>query len=183
MKFKKAHIEGISVIELEPFKDDRGLFSRILCREEFGNAGLEADFVQVNHSVTHKKGTIRGLHYQMPPHQEIKVIKCVTGQLVDVVVDLRRDSVTFLQHFKIELSESNDRMLYIPAGFAHGFQTLADNTSMIYFHSNYYHPPAERGLRYDDPRLAIEWPLEVTVISSKDRNLAKLPPEFEGLEL
>ncbi|MCB0688810.1 MAG: dTDP-4-dehydrorhamnose 3,5-epimerase, partial [Saprospiraceae bacterium] len=159
MKFIPAHIKGLYTIDLQPFQDDRGFFSRIYCKEEFKRAGLVDEFVQVNHSVTLKKGTLRGLHYQIAPHAEVKVLRCVRGRIFDVVVDVRKGSPTFLQHFSIELSESNNKMLYIPTGLAHGFQTLVDNTAIIYQHSNFYDPGAERGIRYDDPLLSIDWPL------------------------
>ena len=183
MIFSKTEIEGVYVIELEPFQDERGFFSRIFCEKEFGQAGLVSDFVQVNHSTSRYKGTIRGLHFQLPPHSEVKVLRCVRGSLYDVIVDIRKNSLTFLEHFKIELSESNHRMLYIPTGFAHGFQTLSDNTSLIYFHSDFYHPSAEKGLKYNDPRLSIEWPLPVSQISKKDQEHNYLSQDYQGIEI
>lgn len=183
MIFKKTEIAGVYVIELEPFQDERGFFSRIFCEKEFEQAGLVSDFVQINHSTSRYKGTIRGLHFQLPPHSEVKVLRCVRGSLYDVIVDLRKNSLTFLKHFRIELSESNNRMLYIPTGFAHGFQTLSDNTSLIYFHSDFYYPSAEKGLKYDDPRLDIEWPLPVSEISKKDQGHKFLSQDYQGIEI
>src|SRR5690606_6550465 len=181
MKFKPTELPGLVLIELEPFQDDRGFFTRIFCRREFSDAGLDADFVQTNHSITHQKGTVRGLHYQHPPDMEAKVIRCIRGAVYDVAVDLRKNSPTYLHYFTVELSESNNRMIYIPRGFAHGFQTLDDHTSLIYQHSAYYRPGAEGGLRYDDPAIGIIWPLPVTMISEKDRSYAYITPAFEGV--
>jgi len=181
MKFEPTELPGLVLIELEPFQDDRGFFTRIFCRREFSDAGLDADFVQTNHSITHQKGTVRGLHYQHPPDMEAKVIRCIRGAVYDVAVDLRKNSPTYLRYYGVELSESNNRMIYIPRGFAHGFQTLDDHTSLIYQHSTYYRPGAEGGLRYDDPAIGIVWPVPVTMISEKDRSYAYITRAFEGV--
>lgn len=182
MKFHAIELQGVYVIDLQPFRDERGFFSRIYCKKEFAEAGLVSEFVQINHSITTRKGTIRGMHYQVPPHAEVKVIRCVKGGVLDVVVDIRRNSPTFLKHFKIELTEENDRMLYIPRGFAHGFQTIEDDAALIYQHSDFYMPSAEQGIRYNDPLLEIDWPLTVNEISLKDRNHQFLSHDFEGIE-
>lgn len=182
MNFVATDITGLFVIDLEPFEDHRGHFSRIFCQKEFQEAGLVSEFVQVNHSTTFRKGTIRGLHYQIPPFSEVKVIRCVRGSVIDIVVDIRKSSPTFLRYFAVELSETNNRMIYIPEGFAHGFQTLQDHSSLIYQHSNFYQPNSERGIRYDEPRLGISWPLEVTDISEKDHRQGVLPLDFIGIE-
>lgn len=182
MKFEKIELDGVYVINLEPFRDERGFFSRIYCKREFAEAGLVSEFVQTNHSITLRKGTIRGLHYQVHPHTEVKLIRCVRGSVLDVVVDIRSNSSTFLRHFEIVLTEENDRMLYIPRGFAHGFQTLEDNTALIYQHSDFYAPSAERGIRYNDPSLKIDWPLEVSDVSVKDQNHIFLPQDFPGVK-
>lgn len=170
MRFIETPLKGAYTIELEPFSDDRGLFARTYCKRDFEKIGFDKEFVQFNFSLTLTKGTIRGLHYQLPPYSEIKLIKCVRGKVYDVLVDLRESSPTYLKWFGVELSEENMKMVLIPEGFAHGFQTLEDNAQLIYHHTAFYTPGFEKGLRYNDPVLAIEWPLEVSVISEKDKN-------------
>ncbi|HYG41201.1 MAG TPA: dTDP-4-dehydrorhamnose 3,5-epimerase [Cytophagales bacterium] len=170
MRFIETPLKGAYIIELEPFSDDRGLFARTYCKRDFEKIGFDKEFVQFNFSLTLTKGTIRGLHYQLPPYSEIKLIKCVRGKVYDVLVDLRDSSPTYLKWFGVELSEENMKMVLIPEGFAHGFQTLEDNAQLIYHHTAFYTPGFEKGLRYNDPVLAIEWPLEVSVISEKDKN-------------
>jgi dTDP-4-dehydrorhamnose 3,5-epimerase len=183
MKFLATEINGLYTIELEPFQDERGSFSRIFCRHEFVRANLKGDFVQTNHSVTKYRGTIRGLHYQLPPDMEIKVIRCVRGAIFDVAVDLRKNSPTFMSYFGVELSEVNNQMIYIPQGFAHGFQTLEDHSVLIYQHSSYYRPGSERGLKYNDPSIGIPWPIMVSTISEKDQNYIFLNDSFEGIDI
>lgn len=174
MIFRKTKLSGAFIIDLEPFQDQRGLFARTFCQKEFAAMGHRKDFVQFNHSRTTQKGTIRGLHYQKAPHAEIKLIRCIRGAVYDVIVDLRKDSPSFLEYIGIELSAENMRMIYVPEGFAHGFQTLENNTELIYHHTAFYFPDAEGGLKFDDPKLGIEWPLPTTEISEKDNKYALL---------
>jgi dTDP-4-dehydrorhamnose 3,5-epimerase len=182
MKFIETPLSGAYVIELEPLRDERGLFARTFCQEEFGQIGLHKQIVQINHSVTRKNGAIRGMHYQHAPAREAKLIRCVQGGVFDVMVDLRADSPTFLHHHGVELSKDNMRMIYIPEGFAHGFQTLTDEAELIYHHSAFYNPQYEHGLRYDDPALAINWPLPAGVVSLKDQNYPLIDDTFKGFE-
>ncbi|MBC7923927.1 MAG: dTDP-4-dehydrorhamnose 3,5-epimerase [Ferruginibacter sp.] len=181
MKFIPTSLRDAFIVELEPFQDQRGLFARTFDKQQFASIGHRREFVQFNHSVTNFRGTLRGLHYQVPPSCEVKLIRCVRGRVHDVIVDVRKDSPTFRQHLAVELSDDNLRMLYIPEGFAHGFQTLADDTQLIYHHSAYYNPASERGIRYSDPALGIQWPLTPTVVSEKDQQYALLNPDFEGV--
>lgn len=170
MKFIETPLNGAYVIELEPFSDERGLFARTFCKRDFEKIGFDKEFVQFNFSLTLMKGTIRGLHYQLPPFSETKLIRCVRGKVYDVLVDLRENSSTYLKWFAVELSEENMKMALIPEGFAHGFQTLEDNSQLIYHHTAFYTPGYESGLRYNDPQIGIKWPLDVSVISEKDLN-------------
>lgn len=181
MKFYKTPFRGLYFIELEPFRDERGLFARTYCKDEFKDIGHRKDFVQFNHSMTYYKGTIRGMHYQVPPYGEVKLIRCIRGGVYDVVIDIRKGSPTFLQYYGIELTEQNMLSLYIPEGFAHGFQTLEDNTQLIYHHTAIYVPGSEAAIRYDDPLVSIKWPLPVSVISEKDRNHKLLDSGFIGI--
>ena len=170
MKFTKTNIEGVFIVELEPHFDERGMFARVFCKKEFKAINVKKDFVQVNHSFTKKKGTIRGLHMQISPKEEAKLIKCISGKVFDVAVDMRKDSSTYLQWTSIELSKENMKMIYIPEGCAHGFQTLEDNCEMLYFHSEYYSPEYEKTISFKNKQLNIAWPLEVAEISKKDFN-------------
>jgi len=181
MKFIPTPLTGAYEIELTPFTDERGLFARTYCKREFEEIGHTKEFVQLNHSLTVKKGAIRGMHFQYPPHSEIKLIRCVAGKVLDVLVDLRPDSETFLQHATVELSEENLKMIYIPEGFAHGFQTLQENSVLLYHHTAFYTPGVEGGLRYDDPRLNIAWPLEPTMVSKKDQGYPLITEDFHGI--
>ena len=183
MKFLETPLKDAYVIELSPFQDQRGLFARTFDKKLFESIHHFKEFVQCNHSVNYLKGTLRGLHYQVPPNPEIKLVRCIRGRVYDVIVDVRSGSPTFLQHLGVELSEHNMRMIYIPEGFAHGFQTLEDNTQMIYHHSGYYQPESERGIRFNDPLLHIEWPLEPTVLSEKDQQYELLTRDFTGIRL
>jgi dTDP-4-dehydrorhamnose 3,5-epimerase len=182
MKFIETPLSGAYVIELEPLRDERGLFARTFCQEEFGQIGLHKQIVQINHSVTRKKGAIRGMHYQRTPACETKLIRCIQGGVFDVMLDLRVDSTTFLHHYGVELSKDNMRMIYIPEGFAHGFQTLTDDAEIVYHHFAFYNPQYEHGLRYDDPALAINWPLPAGVVSLKDQNYPLIDDTFKGFE-
>ena len=161
-------IEGVAVIDLELRSDDRGFFARTFCVEEFGAAGLKTVVEQCNQSFNHQAGTLRGMHFQIAPHPEAKLVRCIRGAIVDIIVDMRPDSPTRLQHVAVELTADNRRALYVPPHFAHGYQTLVDDTEVMYQVSGSYEPTAERGLRYDDPMLGLEWPLPVSVISAKD---------------
>lgn len=178
MKFIEAPLKGAFVIETEPDMDERGLFARIFCQNEFAKIGFSEQIVQINHSVTKQKGSIRGLHYQVPPAAETKIIRCVQGSVFDVMVDLREGSPTFMKWHAEELSQYNMRMVLIPEGFAHGFQTQTDNVELIYHHSQFYSPEHERGLRFNDPALAINWPLPPRVISAKDLSYPLIENDF-----
>jgi dTDP-4-dehydrorhamnose 3,5-epimerase len=168
MKFTETPLKGACVIDMEPRGDDRGWFARFFCEREFEQHGLCHNLVQINNSFSKYKGTLRGLHYQLAPKGEDKVVRCLRGAFLDVIVDVRPDSPTFLQHFSIELTAENRRMLFVPKGFAHGFFTLTDDTEAFYLVTEFYSPQHERGLRYNDPRLGIRWPFAPTVISDKD---------------
>ena len=174
MRFTATKLEGAYVIEPEPHEDSRGLFARTYCAREFREQGLVNSFVQCNTSWNTRKGTVRGLHYQLPPSSEVKLVRCTTGALWDVVVDLRLGSPTYLQHMGVELTARNRRALYIPEMIAHGFQTLEDGTEVFYQMSEFYAPKLSRGLRYDDPKLGIRWPLPVASISDQDQSWASL---------
>ena len=183
MIFRETKLPGAYIIEPEPSRDERGFFARTFCRREFEKIGHHRDFVQFNHSHTSRKGTIRGLHYQRPPHAEIKLIRCIRGGVFDVIVDIRQGSRTFLDHISVELTEQNLKMIYVPEGFAHGFQTLDAHTELLYHHTAYYAPEAEGGVRYDDPLLGIEWPLSVGELSDKDQGYHHLEPHFTGVQV
>lgn len=169
MRFIATELGNACIVEPEPHKDDRGLFARTYCAREFRDHGLVDVFVQCNTSWNASKGTIRGLHYQLPPSSEVKLVRCTAGSLWDVIVDLRPDSPTYLKHVGVELTAANRRALYVPAMFAHGFQTLEDETEVFYQMSEFYAPHSARGLRHDDPRLGIRWPLPVASISENDQ--------------
>jgi dTDP-4-dehydrorhamnose 3,5-epimerase len=181
MNFTETPLKGSYIIELTPYSDDRGWFTRTFCKKEFLTIRHDKEWVQINHSFTKNTGIIRGMHYQKPPYAEIKLVRCIAGKLWDVIVDIREHSDTFLQWFGAELSAENKRMMYIPAGFAHGFQTLSDKVELIYHHTAFYEPESEGGLRYDDPLLAIDWILPVTDISDRDRNHPIITPTFKGI--
>ncbi len=178
MMFEETKLKGAYVISLNLLQDERGAFARTFCKKEFQQIGHNKEFVQLNHSYNTYKGTIRGMHYQIPPYQEIKLIRCIRGSVLDVIVDLRKDSPTYLQHVSIEISSENKKMVYMPEDFAHGFQTLEDNSELIYHHTEYYTPQADTGLRYDDPALKIKWPLEPKMVSEKDRNYKLIDHKF-----
>jgi len=169
MIFTGTEIQGVYVVEPEPHMDERGFFARSFCKEEFREKGLETEIVQCNISYNRKKGTIRGMHYQVPPFEEAKIVSCVRGSIYDVVVDLRRDSPTYCRWFATELTERNFKMAYIPKGCAHGFQTLEDDCMVYYQMTEFFHPECARGVRWDDPTIGILWPHPATIISEKDR--------------
>jgi dTDP-4-dehydrorhamnose 3,5-epimerase len=168
MIISSTAIEGPAIVELEQRSDDRGFFARTFCIDEFGAAGLPTVVEQCNLSGNHKAGTLRGMHFQIAPHPEAKLVRCIRGAIVDVIVDMRPDSPTRLQHIAVELTADNKRALLVPPYFAHAYQTLVDDTEVLYQVSGSYEPAAERGLRYDDPALDISWPLPVSLVSTKD---------------
>ncbi len=174
MKFISLPIIGSYLIELEPRQDDRGFFSRLFCREEFAKKGLETEFVQANNSLSYQKGTLRGLHYQLEPMAEVKLVRCIQGSFYDVIVDLRPDSETFGQSYGAVLSSDNRQMMYVPRGCAHGFLTLCENSEVLYMVSQFYSKELEGGIRWDDPFFAIDWPVRPSIISERD----KLYPNF-----
>lgn len=180
MEINPQHIQGVYLIEPKVIADDRGGFFRTFCKKEMVQLKMR-ESVQMNHSINHKKGTLRGLHYQLAPHREQKLIRCISGSIFDVFVDLRANSPTFLQWGAVELSAQNKKMVFLDDGIAHGFITLADNTELLYQHSEFYAPQFEAGIRYDDPKLAIEWPLLPEVISERDLNHPNISPNFKGI--
>lgn len=169
MRLIETALPGAHVVEPQPIEDARGFFARTFCAAEFAARGLATVFVQHNTSGNIRRGTLRGLHFQRPPHQEVKVVSCLKGAVFDVIVDLRPASPTFRRWLGVELSAANRRSLYIPEGFAHGFQTLADDSEVGYLMSAMYEPGAAAGYRWDDPAFAIAWPLPPAVMSEKDR--------------
>jgi dTDP-4-dehydrorhamnose 3,5-epimerase len=170
MRFEKTKLHGAWLIEAESAHDHRGFFARTFCVREYEERGLTTRFVQNSTSHSNTRGTLRGMHFQRAPHGEVKVVSCLRGALWDVIIDLRRESPTYRQWQGFELTAANQRQLYIPEGFAHGFQTLCDDTRAGYLISAFYVPQAAGGVRYDDPAFAVEWPLPVSVISEKDRS-------------
>lgn len=171
MIFKETKLAGACVIELEKNTDARGYFARSWCREEFAAHGIHAEFVQANTSFSHRRGTLRGLHYQIPPYEEIKLMRCIRGGIYDVIIDLRHGSPTYRQWEGVELSEDNQKMVLVPAGFAHGYQTLQDNTEVSYLVTQVFSSEHERGVRWDDPAFQVKWPeVEQQTISDKDRS-------------
>ncbi|MCX5663063.1 MAG: dTDP-4-dehydrorhamnose 3,5-epimerase [Planctomycetota bacterium] len=169
MIFNPTPLQGAFTIDLEKRGDARGFFARMFCREEFKKHGLKTEFVQVNNSLSADQGTLRGLHYQLAPEAEVKVVRCVRGALWDVILDLRKESATFGKWFGAELTAENRRMMYCPEGFAHGFITLTPDTEAIYLVSAFYAPDKERGVRHNDPRFDVRWPIAPVVISDKDK--------------
>jgi len=174
MIFIGTKIKGVYIMEPELLADERGFFTRSFCKEEFRNYGLDADIVQCNISCNKKRGTLRGMHYQIPPFEEAKIVSCTKGSIYDVVVDLRRDSPTYCQWHSEKLSADSYRMLYIPKGCAHGFQTLEDNCIVYYQMGEYYHSECAVGIRWNDPSIGIVWPLPPMIISERDKNYGDL---------
>lgn len=170
MRFRETGLSGARVIDPSPHEDDRGRFMRAWCSREFVDYGIDFQPVQANMGFNVKKGTVRGMHFQVAPALEAKLVRCTRGSIFDVVLDLRPDSQTFRKWYGTELGAENGRMLFVPAGCAHGYQTLEENTEMHYMTSAFYTPSAVRGARFDDPFFAIEWPLIPTVVSDQDRN-------------
>jgi dTDP-4-dehydrorhamnose 3,5-epimerase len=168
MRFKETEVWGVFAVEPERHEDERGFFARTWCRQEFAGRGLNADLSQCSISFNKRRGTLRGMHYQAAPHGEVKLVRCTRGALVDVILDPRPGSPTFGRWAAVELTDDNRVSVYIPEGCAHGFQTLADDTEVLYQIAGFYHPEAARGIRWDDPAFAVRWPLPPTVISPKD---------------
>ncbi len=180
MRFTPTPLAGAFVIELEPHGDERGFFARSFCQEEFRAHGLEPVIAQCNVSFNRRRGTLRGLHYQVAPHREAKVVRCTRGAIWDVIVDLRASSATRHRWFAAELSGENRRALYVPPGCAHGFQTLADESEVLYQMSALHHPESARGVRWDDPQLALPWPVREAILSARDRAFPALAEAEPG---
>lgn len=183
MIYTPTPLPGAFLIDLDKKGDARGFFARVFCSQEFGCRGLATQFVQINSSLSARKGTLRGMHYQLEPSAEVKVVRCVRGELYDVILDIRPDSPTFGQSFGAELTSENRRMMYVPKGFAHGFLTLGDDSEAFYLVSSYYAPESERGIRFDDPRFSIQWPIEPVEVSEKDGKWPNFDQEWHGVEL
>lgn len=169
MKFLETSLKDACIIDIEPIEDKRGLFARTWCKREFEAHSLNPEIVQCNISFNIKKGTLRGMHYQTKPFEEAKLVRCTHGAIFDVIIDLRADSPTFKNWFAVELTDKNRKMLYIPERFAHGFQTLKDNTEVFYQMSEYYSPEHSRGIRWNDPSFSIQWPEDKRIISKRDQ--------------
>jgi len=183
MKFSPLPLAGAHLVNLDKRGDERGFFARLFCESEFASQGLCSRFVQVNNSLTTNKGTLRGLHYQLPPSAEVKVVRCVRGAIYDVILDLRPHSPTFGQSIGEVLSAENRTMMYVPEGFAHGFLSLEPNSEALYLVSVAYAPQCERGIRFDDPKFAVRWPMKPAEVSDKDRNWPEYDAEFHGASL
>jgi dTDP-4-dehydrorhamnose 3,5-epimerase len=177
----KKKLRGLKKITRQPLGDHRGFLARLFCIEDLVNAGWTKSIAQINHTLTEKTGTVRGMHYQHPPHTEMKLVSCIRGEVWDVAVDLRTGSPTFLQWHAEILSAKNHQALLIPEGFAHGFQTLTDNVELLYCHTSCYIPAADAGLNPNDPRLNIQWPLNVSQLSNKDAAQPMINPLFSGI--
>lgn len=178
MKFTETELPGAYVIDLEKRGDSRGFFARAFCVREFTEHGLLSSIVNINNSLSATKGTLRGMHYQLAPKAETKIVRCIRGSLCDIILDLRPTSPTFGRHTKVELTAENRRMLYVPKGFAHGFITLEDDTEVMYLVDEYYAPEQERGVRWNDPHFGLEWPAQPTILSDKDRAYPDYAPAW-----
>jgi dTDP-4-dehydrorhamnose 3,5-epimerase len=176
-------IAGLKVVERSRRSDERGFFSRMFCAEELQAAGWSKPIAQINQTLTRHPGAVRGMHFQFPPHAEMKLVNCVRGEVWDVAVDLRRGSPTFLRWFGVQLSPESGRALLIPEGFAHGFQVLAPESELIYFHSSAYHAASEGALHAEEPRVAVEWPQAITELSARDQGHPMLSPSFQGISV
>ncbi len=178
MKFNETPLKGAYTIELEKFGDDRGFFARFFCKKEYEALGLDNEIVQINNSLSKDKGTLRGLHYQLAPKSETKIVRCVKGALYDVILDLREGSETFGKWFAAELTPENRTMMLVPKGFGHGFLTLTEDTEALYLVTEYYAPELERGIRWNDPKFDIKWPFDPVIISDKDKNHPDFNPDI-----
>ena len=174
MIFTETELKGAFLIDLDRKEDARGFFARAFCQNEFMAHGLKPIVAQANLAFSFERGTVRGMHFQYPPATETKLVRCTRGAIIDIIIDLRPESATYLQHVSVELTEDNRRALYVPERFAHGYQVLRNDTDAIYHASEFYTPEAEGGLRYNDPRLELDWPIPVSVISDKDQKLPLL---------
>lgn len=177
-----TRIDGLVLIRRKPIGDDRGFLSRLFCEEDFAALGIPMRTCQINHTMTRRRGTVRGMHFQHPPHAEIKLVTCLRGEVFDVAVDLRKGSPTFLRWHGEMLSAETPSSMYIPRGFAHGFQAMTDDCELLYAHSHPYQPASEGALNALDPLLAIRWPLPPGEMSERDRQHAHLTPDFRGIE-
>ncbi|HEY6945957.1 MAG TPA: dTDP-4-dehydrorhamnose 3,5-epimerase [Candidatus Acidoferrum sp.] len=182
MIFAETKLRGAFVIDIERREDSRGFFARVFCQREFDAHGLKPIIAQANVAYNRKKGTLRGMHFQFPPAAETKLVRCTRGAILDIIVDLRPESPTYLQHVAVELTEENCRALYVPERFAHGYQVLRDNTETSYQVGEFYTPGSEGGLLYNDPRLGLEWPLPVSTISDKDQGWKLLEEQEEEVK-
>jgi dTDP-4-dehydrorhamnose 3,5-epimerase len=183
LTFTEAPLKGAYVIDLAPIRDERGYFVRTFCEQMLAHRGLVDSFVQANQSLCRKRGTIRGLHYQVPPVSEAKLVRCLRGAAFDVLVDMRRYSPTLLKWFSCELSAENFKMVYVPPGFAHGYQALTDGCEVAYQASKEYTPEKESRVRFDDPRVMIRWPIKSVIVSPKDAATPDLTGDFSGIDL
>lgn len=172
MRFVETELAGAFVVELDIIEDERGFFARSWCQNEFAAQGLNSNLVQCNISFNRNAGTLRGMHFQAEPHPEVKLVRCTMGKIYDVIIDLRSDSATYKQWFATELSAENRKALYVPQGFAHGFQTLVDNAEVYYQMSEVYYPELARGVRYDDPAFSVIWPIAMPILSERDKGFA-----------
>jgi dTDP-4-dehydrorhamnose 3,5-epimerase len=178
MIFTETNLKGAYIIEPTQLADDRGFFARTWCQQEFSDHGLDPRLVQASISFNHHQGTLRGMHLQLPPAAEVKLVRCTQGAIYDVIVDLRLNSATYLDWIGVKLTADNRTALYIPKGFAHGFQTLEDNTEVFYQISEFYHPDLARGFRWNDPMIKIDWPIKVSKISDRDRKYPDYTPDL-----
>ncbi|HYQ55775.1 MAG TPA: dTDP-4-dehydrorhamnose 3,5-epimerase family protein [Draconibacterium sp.] len=183
MTFTETPLKGAYVAHLSPYKDNRGIFERIYCKEEFRTIGINQEFVQMNYAVNKSKLTFRGFHFQYIPHCETKLVTCVNGRIIDTIIDIRRNSPTFLQSFSIELSDQEPQSVIVPEGFAHGYITLEDNSCIFYLHTTYYEPSAARGLNYKDPLLNIKLKETPKIISEHDQSFPFLDSAFKGIDI
>ena len=182
MKYIETPLKGAYLIDIEKLGDDRGFFARVLCKNELNEIGLLTEFKQVNNSLSKLKGTLRGMHYQMMPSSEVKIVRCISGALFDVILDLRPDSPNYGEWFGEILNAENRRMMYVPRGFAHGFMTLTENTEVLYFSSEFYNSNLEKGIRYNDPKFDIDWPIKPTEVSMKDSNWEDFDADWHCVE-
>lgn len=182
-EFIPTPLAGLQVVQRQLISDARGFLSRFYCAEEFRDAGVVKPIAQMNHTLTKQQGAVRGLHFQLPPHAETKIVSCLHGEIWDIAVDLRRDSPTFLHWHGEILSAENRKSLLIPEGFAHGFQALTPDCELLYLHTANYHPEAERGLQVSDPRLTIAWRLPIIDLSPRDQNHPFISSDFQGIAL
>lgn len=180
---QNLNLLGAKKIKKKKYQDKRGYLSRVFCYDELKKNKINFSIKQINITLTKKKGTIRGLHFQLPPHSEIKMVSCIKGKIFDVIVDLRKNSKTFLKTYSEILSEKNQKSLIVPKGFAHGFQALEDNCEILYFHSENYNSDYEDGIKYNDPQLSIKWPKNTTNISKRDDNFKLILENFKGLKI